>query len=838
MIFISFKKKILIKIKNYYKFLFILFFIFNTNIFCYANNLNKKNNYINQVISFNLNKIKFKKNEIYSYITKNFFYKKKFFNLLQIICLHNLINNINIIQYKNLIFVKILEKPIINNIKIKGNEIIDNDLIYFLLNKLNIKKNNIFNNYSLLLFKKNVKSIFLKNFMFFPYIKIKIKKYLNNKIDIQILFEKNNYINLNYINITGNKVYKTNFLLNYLNINNKFLFFFTKQKKYKISDINYILDRLNNFYINQGYLKFHIQDIIQSSSGVGNKKKKFLTIKIKENQPFYYKKIIIKLDKNKYLKKTIIDIIDIFPKKIYETNTVIKSKYKIVKFLRENGFLYPEIKIQPIINRKKNTINILIYIKTNNKYYVRKINFLGNNFTKDFILRNELLQLEGNPLNIKLIKKTKEGLLSLGYFNKVDIYLYKNNDLKNTLDVIFKVDEKNEGFLRTGLGIIKGGSLGLNTILQQNNFIGTGYDVDIDFHKDFYHYYLEIFIMKKHAFFKKIDSGIKIFLNSINEDDNISYNYINKNKGFLGIFKLSINNKLFIINNIGFIKNKISNIEPQLLLWNYLRNIGYQKYNKSYKYYLLDEFVIHYKFIFKNFNNFNLSSGGILSSIDTYFSIPWYSKNRYYKINFNYLQYFPLFYLQKLKSNLQNNDFIVFLFKTNFSYGNGFLGGKYPFYKNFYLGGSNSMRGFQSNSIGPKGIYYSSKEYNCNNKKTICLSNIPIGGNILFNINNELIIPLSFIKNKFIKQIKSSIFLDIGNLIDTSWKNNYLFKLYKIPKFNLFFQIRSSIGLSFQFHTSFGDIIVSFAYPFKKYKMDKIQFIQFNFTQNGNNYLK
>ncbi|QJC34519.1 outer membrane protein assembly factor BamA [Enterobacteriaceae endosymbiont of Donacia crassipes] len=836
MIFIDFKKKILINIIYYYKFLFIFFFIFNTNIFCYANSLNRKNNCVNQVIFFGLNKIKLQNDEIYSYITKNCFSVKEIFNILQVTYLHKIINSINIIQYKNFIFVKILEKPIINNIKIKNNKIINNNLIFFLLDKLNIKKNNTLNNDSLFLFKKNIKLIFLKNSIFFTYIKIKIKKYLNNKVDIEILFKKFNYININTINFVGNKIYKTNFLLNYLNINNKFFFFFTKKKKYKINNINHILDQLNNFYINQGYLRFEIQDIIQNSSY--DKKKFFLTIKIKENQPFYFKKILIKLDTNKYLKKPIKNIINIIPGKIYKTDTVIGLKYKIKKFLKENGFLNPKVMIQSIIDRKKNTVNIIVYIKTNNKYYIRKIDFVGNNYTKDFLLRNELLQSEGDLLNIKLIKKTREKLLSLGYFNRVEIFLYKNNDLKNTLNVIFKVDEKNEGFLRTGLGIIKGGSLGLNTILQQNNFIGTGYDIDIDFHKDFYHYYLEIFIMKNHAFFKKINSGIKIFLNSINENDNFFYNYINKNKGFLGIFKLPINHKFFIESNIGFIKNKISNIEPQLSLWNYLRYIGYQKYNKSYKYYLLDEFVIHYKFIFKNLDNFNYPSNGILSSLDTYFSIPWYSKNRYYKIIFNYLQYFPLFHLQKLQNNLQNNDFIIFLFKSNFSYGNGFLGGKYPFYKNFYLGGSNSIRGFQINTIGPKGVYYSSTEYNCSDKKTICLSNMPIGGNVLFYINNELIIPLSFIKNKFIKQIRSSIFLDIGNLIDTTWKNNYLFKLYKIPKFNLFFQIRSSIGLSFQFHTSFGDIIISFAYPIKKYKMDKIQFFQFNFTQNGNNYLK
>ncbi|WP_168918861.1 outer membrane protein assembly factor BamA, partial [Enterobacteriaceae endosymbiont of Donacia bicoloricornis] len=538
---------------------------------------------------------------------------------------------------------------------------------------------------------------------------------------------------------------------------------------------------------------------------------------------------ILDIDKKKY-SKYIKNIINISTGEIYQNNKILDLKYKIKKFLEENGFLDSQIIIKTTIDEKNNKINIIFKIKTNRKYYVRKINFLGNNFTKDYILRNELLQIEGNPINIELIKKSKEKLYSLGYFDKVEIFFHKNYDSKNTLDVIYQVDEKNEGFVKSGLGIVEGGLLGFNTALQQNNFIGTGYDIDINFNKDFYHSFLQFFIMKNHILFKKINAGIKVFLNTINEDNNSFYNYINRNKGFFGILKFPINNDYTITNSIGFVQNNISNIEPELYLWNYLRHIGYKKYNKLYNNYSLDEFNINYSFLYSNLKNLDLlPEDGILSSLKTYFSVPWYSKNRNYKIYFNYSRYIPL-NLQIFKNYLKDNP-LVFLFKSNFGYGNGFLGGKYPFYKNFYLGGSNTIRGFQTNSIGPKAIYYSSKKYHCHDGKTICLSNNTVGGNFLFNINNELIIPILFFDNQYIEQIRSSIFLDIGNVIDTSWKDNYLFKLYKIPNFNIFSQIRSSIGLSFQFYTPFGEINISFAYPFKKYKTDKIQFFQFNFLK-------
>lgn len=826
MILNNFNKKNFIKNFKYYKYIFVFLLFFNMNNICYSTILKKKP-CIKNIIYFGLNRIKLKDLGIPSYInTKKCISFKEISNIIHMLFITNMVNNINIFQNKNSIFIKITEKPIINNIIIKGNKIINNDIINYLLNKLQIKKGKILNNTLIFFLRKNIESFFLKYSMFSSFIKIKILKNKKNKVNILIILKEDSFAKIHQINIIGNNNYKTNFLLNYLKINNNFLFIFSKKNKYEISYIIKILDKLKKFYINHGYAKFKIQNVIQNLSF--DKKKIFLLIKIQENKKFFYNKILLDINKKKYF-KYIKNIINIVPGTIYQNKKIIDLKYKIKEILEKNGFLDSQIIIKTILDEKNNKINIIFKINTNHQYYVRKINFLGNNFTKDSILRNELLQIEGKPINIKLIKKTKERLYSLGYFNNIEIFFHKNYDLNNTLDVFYQIDEKNEGFLRSGLGMIQGGLLGFNTVLQQNNFIGTGYDIDINFSKDFYHSYLQFLIMKNHIFFKKINAGIKIFLNTINEDDNFFYNYINKNKGFFGILKFPINNYT-ITNSIGFIQNNVSNIEPQIYLWNYLRYIGYKIYNKSYNNYLLDEFIVNYSFLYSNLKNLDLiPENGILSSLKTYFSIPWYSKNRNYKINFNYSRYIPL-NLQIFKDYFKNNP-LVFLFKSNFGYGNGFLGGKYPFYKNFYLGGSNTIRGFQTNSIGPKAVYYSSKKYHCNNGKTICLSNNSIGGNFLFNLNNELIFPISFFDNQYIEQIKSSFFLDVGNLIDTSWKNNYLFKLYKIPNFNIFSQIRSSIGLSFQFHTPFGDINISFAYPFKKYKTDKIQFFQFNFLK-------
>jgi outer membrane protein insertion porin family len=149
-------------------------------------------------------------------------------------------------------------------------------------------------------------------------------------------------------------------------------------------------------------------------------------------------------------------------------------------------------------------------------------------------------------------------------------------------------------------------------------------------------------------------------------------------------------------------------------------------------------------------------------------------------------------------------------------YGNGYGGRSLPFFQNYYGGGVGSVRGYETNSLGPREAVTSATTTNPDgtSSSTTSYTGNATGGRRKFTINNEILFPFPGTKND--KSVRGSFFIDAGQVYD---------KGDPLQKDNE--RIHLSTGIAIAWQSPIGALKFSYALPIGSKPTDKAQRFQF-----------
>jgi outer membrane protein insertion porin family len=183
----------------------------------------------------------------------------------------------------------------------------------------------------------------------------------------------------------------------------------------------------------------------------------------------------------------------------FEGLTVFKEDYTRTLFKLKTGDVYKESRIkkgyeklrdyygyegyfqwQPLTQRKpdpgKKVVDVVLTMQEDKRYYVGRINFTGNELTKDKVVRREVYLNEGDVFNTDALKQSIRRINQLGYFKPMegapDVTPTAGSD--DHLDVSFKVEEQNRNQFTFGAGVSGLEGTFVNASFQTSNFLGAG----------------------------------------------------------------------------------------------------------------------------------------------------------------------------------------------------------------------------------------------------------------------------------------------------------------------------------------------------------------------------
>ena len=529
-------------------------------------------------------------------------------------------------------------------------------------------------------------------------------------------------------------------------------------------------NRLAEFYMDNGYIDVSVSDpiILMSPS------KKFVDVvfEIREGAQYRVGNITVTGD-------LIFDRLDLIRNmKLKEGDIFSRKKlsmdiYSIIEKYKNVGYFFAQVTPVPVVDRKNRIVNLEIHIVKGEPVFIRYINIVGNNKTRDKVIRRQLLIREGELFNGDKLRESRERIFALGYFDEVNIRVETVEGFRNLVDIVIEVKERPTGTASAGIAYSSIDKLVGTVQLSFGNFRGMGQ---------------KLTLMAEFGAYKK--------------------NY-----------DLSFEDPYFLDTNWGM---TTSLYNTQHIYSDYTENLSGGSFGVSYQLTTYSRFYVTYSFRDVKISTsaqgaLSYYTGGKNGSVTA--SLIYNSKNHPFdpsrgsltrlslEIGSRYLGGEYEFLKGIASSSYYFTPFLGITFMLHGEIGEGIslTGERLPFTERFLLGGIYTLRGYDYMTVGPRELVpYST------GSPFYYTSLVNVGGNkeILFNF--EVLFPI--IKEAGLKGV---LFFDAGNAYAEEER------FFARP-------LRMGYGFGFRWFSPMGPLRFEWSYPLNPREGDRSHIFEFS----------
>lgn len=664
--------------------------------------------------------------------------------------------------------VVVEERPAIDQINFVGQKEFDKDKLKAALKDVGLSEGRILDRAVLQRAEQEIKNQYLGRGKYAAKVTTTVTPLERNRVSIQFNITEGGVAKIRQINFVGNKVFKESDLRDLFVLRTPgMLTWYSKNDQYSRQKLEADLETLRSFYLNQGFLEFTIDSTQVSISP--NKKDIYLTVNITEGRKYTVSDV--KFAGNLIVPESELRRMLKFKNgDVFSRERLTESTKLMADRLGNDGYAFANINPVPELDKEKGTAAFTLYVDPGRRVYVRRITISGNATTRDEVIRREMRQVEGGWYSAEKLQRSKTRIDKLGYFSEVNVDTVAVPQVPDQVDINVKVVERPTGNLLFGVGLSTSEGVIFSGSVSQNNLFGTGNSLALQLNTGRINTVYSLSFTKPYFTDDGVSAGFDIYRRDVDASSLSVSTYRTSTYGAGVRFAVPINETDTINYGLATEFTKVDLFSTSSSRYrefvdafgssntSLVASVGWSRDKRDSTIY---------------------TRSGTLQKVSLEVSVPP-GELRFYKGQYE-LQYFmPL-----------GRDNVLML-SGRVGYADGYGEKLLPFYKNFYLGGVGTVRGYETASIGPRDE-----------------NDDPIGGKVMAVTSAEYFFPFPGLEKD--RSVRLSAFFDAGTVGD---------------KFE-FGETRTSAGLALSWFSPVGPLKISLGYALNPKDNDKKQPFQF-----------
>ena len=671
----------------------------------------------------------------------------------------------------DVLVVIVEERPSISEVEWVGLKEFDKDILVKALKEVGISEGRPFDKALADKAEQELKRQYITRSLYGAEVLTTVTPVERNRVKLTFTVTEGGPSKIKEIRIIGNQVFSENTLKDQFNLDlGNWLSWYTKSDRYSRTKLNADLESLRSYYLARGFLEFRIDSTQVAISP--NKQDISIAINVTEGDRFVVSGV--KLEGN-YLGKEdeFKALVKIGLGQPYNAETVAETTKAFTDYFGKFGYAFARIDARPEIDRVNNRVNFVLMADPSRRAYVRRINVAGNNRTRDEVIRREFRQLEAAWYDGDKIKSSRDRVDRLGFFTDVNIETQEVPATTDQVDLTISVLEKPTGSVSLGAGFSSAEKIALTFGIRQENAFGSGKYLATEVNTSRFNRTVVLSTTDPYFTPEGISRTLDVYHRTARPylGDLNAYSLVSKGAGIRFGVPFSENDTVFFGLNFEETTINPGNSLPDAYVkfaeqFGYTSNalplsVGWARDGR-------DSALVPNRGVLQRFNS-DVSAAG---------------DARYIRANYQIQQYTPLSKKYTLALN------------ADLGWGQGLSGRPYPLFKNYFVGGLGSVRGYQQSTLGPS-----------NSTNTIFL-----GGSKKIVMNAEVLAPFPGAGND--RTLRLFGFADTGRAFDENEKISLS-------------DLRSSVGFGLSWVSPMGPLRFSYAFPVKRKVEDKIQKLQF-----------